>query len=123
MNPCPTWPEMMRTAPPSVFCRTTCSAAQHFHTLDVEQIHDASTVGQVHVVDVDRHAGLERQRAVAQADAADERCRRRALNPAERRSRRSVKESRSSVLVDAPSMSSAGRRERRLLQIFAEARR
>ena len=60
--------------------------AQHLHALDVEQIEDrALGTAVIDVVDVDRHAGLERQRVVAQADAADERRRGRAPPGTERR--------------------------------------
>jgi hypothetical protein len=50
-------------------------AAQHLDALYVEQIHDGTLRAPViHVIDINRHTGLERQRVVAQADAANERC-------------------------------------------------
>ncbi len=48
--------------------------AQDLDALEVEQIQDrALRTAVIDVVDVDRHARLERQRVVAEADAADER--------------------------------------------------
>jgi hypothetical protein len=52
---------------------------QHLHALDVEQVEDRSLrTAVVNVVDVNGHAGFERQDVVAETDAADERRERRA---------------------------------------------
>ena len=102
-------------------------AAQHLDALDVEQVQDgALRTAVVDVVDVDRHAGLERQRVVAQADAANERGGRRAPAGAERRDDRvrhervEIERARRAARFEHVARERRDR-ERRLLQVlFAE---